>query len=57
MEEVGIDMVGHRSELVSKYVSMEFDLLVTVCDHPAEFPPGFLETIKKYIGVLLISQR
>ncbi|MCX8173210.1 MAG: arsenate reductase ArsC [Thermoplasmata archaeon] len=51
MEEIGIDISGHRSKPVSEFRGMSFDLVVTVCGQsPASgeqcpfFPGG-----KKYI--------
>ena len=41
MEEIGIDMSGHRCESIDVYLSEEFDLVVTVCDSAREACPFF----------------
>ena len=44
MAEVGVDLSGHRSQLIGDYEHREFDLVVTVCSDASEscptFPPG-----------------
>lgn len=49
-------MAVNPTEPVSIY-RYEFDLIGTVCDHAAKFCPVFSKTVKKHIGVLLISQK
>lgn len=44
MKEVGVDMSGHTSNLVDEYLNMEFDLVITVCDHAKESCPVFPKT-------------
>lgn len=41
MREDGIDISGHTSNLVSEYASINFDYVLTVCDHANEVCPVF----------------
>ena len=41
MAEVGVDISGHTSDHVDKYVGEEYDLVVTVCDSARESCPVF----------------
>ena len=41
MEEIGIDISGHRSKTVGDLSEMEFDYVVTVCGHANETCPFF----------------
>ena len=41
MDEVGIDISGHTSDSVDRYVSEDFDLVITVCDTVREQCPVF----------------
>ena len=41
MDEVGIDISGHTSDPVDRYVSEDFDLVITVCDAAREQCPVF----------------
>jgi len=41
MAEVGVDISGHRSELVDDLMAVEFDYVVTVCGHAHESCPMF----------------
>ncbi len=41
MAEAGVDISGHRSKLVDEYAGMDFDFVVTVCDHAREVCPWF----------------
>lgn len=45
MNEVGIDISHHRSDLVDIYLAVEFDLVITVCDHAKESCPAFPNSI------------
>ena len=50
MEEVGIDVAGHHSKSVESFLELDFDYVVTVCDHASEvcpFSPGGKEKIHK----------
>jgi len=46
MNEVGIDLSNHSSDLIDKYLEIEFDLIVTVCDHAKESCPIFPQAVK-----------
>lgn len=48
MEELGIDITGHRSKSVDEFIGKELDYVVTVCDHAKENCP-FLPGGKSYI--------
>lgn len=39
MRELGIDITGHRSKTLERYLDQPFDLLVTVCDSARESCP------------------
>ena len=41
MAEVGIDLPGHTSDHVDRYVGEDFDLVVSVCDSARESCPVF----------------
>ena len=41
MAEVGIDISGHTSDHVDRYVAQDFDLVLTVCDSARESCPVF----------------
>ncbi len=41
MDEVGIDISRHTSDPVDRYVSEDFDLVITVCDTAREQCPVF----------------
>jgi len=41
MAEAEIDISGHRSKHVNEFSGMEFDYVVTVCDHAREVCPWF----------------
>jgi arsenate reductase len=48
MAEEGVDISGHRSKLVSDFAGVDFDWIVTVCDHAREscpVIPGSVRTI------------
>jgi arsenate reductase len=47
MAESGIDISKHTSDLVDKYLSNKYDLVLTVCDHANEVCPVFLNAVKK----------
>jgi len=41
MAEAGVDISGHRSKLLDDFRDMDFDYVVTVCDHAKESCPYF----------------
>lgn len=41
MEEDGVDISGHESELLESYLRTEPAYIITVCDHAAEHCPFF----------------
>ncbi|HZT33015.1 MAG TPA: arsenate reductase ArsC [Bryobacteraceae bacterium] len=41
MQEIGIDISGHRSKSVDEFAGEELDYVVTVCDHARESCPVF----------------
>ncbi|MBT4846885.1 MAG: arsenate reductase ArsC, partial [Planctomycetaceae bacterium] len=41
MEQIGIDISNYRSKTVDEIEDVEFDYVVTVCDHAQKTCPGF----------------
>jgi len=41
MNEIGIDISGHRSKSVDEFAGQEFDYVITVCDNANETCPVF----------------
>ena len=41
MNEIGIDISGHRSKSVDEFVGQNFDFVITVCDSAKETCPVF----------------
>jgi arsenate reductase len=41
MKEVGIDISNHTSNHIDEYIHMDFDFVITVCDHARERCPYF----------------
>ena len=41
MEEIGIDITGHRSKSADEFVGQNFDYIITVCDDAKETCPVF----------------
>ncbi len=46
MNQVGLDISTHTSDLIDKYLDIEFDLIVTVCDHAKETCPVFPKAVQ-----------
>ena len=49
MAEEGIDISEHTSENVDKYLDMDFDYLITVCDNAKETCPIFPKPVGEII--------
>ena len=47
MQEAGVDISGHRSKTLDDLAELEFDYVVTVCDHARETCPVFPGKVKK----------
>jgi arsenate reductase (thioredoxin) len=47
MKEDGIDISNHTSNNVDEYQNVDFDFVITVCDHAKERCPFFPSTAKK----------
>jgi arsenate reductase (thioredoxin) len=47
MEELGIDISGHRSKHVEEFEGQRFDYVITVCDHARESCPVFFGAAKR----------
>lgn len=41
MEEIQIDITGHRSKSVDEFTGQEFEYVITVCDNAKESCPVF----------------
>ncbi len=41
VDEIGIDITGHRSKSVDEFAGQEFDYVITVCDNAKESCPVF----------------
>lgn len=41
MNEIGIDISGHRSKSVDEFAGQDFDYIITVCDNAKETCPVF----------------
>lgn len=48
MKEDGIDISGHTSNNISEYAGINFDLIITVCDHANERCPVFPSGAKTF---------
>jgi arsenate reductase len=47
MNEIGIDISGHRSKSVDEFLDDEFDYVITVCDHANQRCPVFYGPAKR----------
>lgn len=44
MKELGIDISSHTSDVIDKFMHIDFDYVITVCDNANETCPYFLTT-------------
>jgi arsenate reductase len=51
MNEVGIDISGHTSEPVEKYIKKEWDYVVTVCGGANEDCPAFIGKVRHRLHI------
>ena len=47
MQEIGIDISGHRSKTLDELSAVEFDVVITVCGHANETCPVFAGATRK----------
>ncbi len=47
MDEAGIDLSGHYSKLIEELPEVQFDYVVTLCDHARESCPIFFSDAEK----------
>jgi arsenate reductase len=47
MNELGIDISGHRSKHIDEFEGQTFDYVITVCDNARETCPMFFAAIKR----------
>jgi len=47
MKEVGIDISHYTSNNINEYLEIDFDFVITVCDHAKESCPYFPSNAKK----------
>ncbi len=57
MNDIGIDISGHRSKPVDEFVGQDLDYVITVCDNAKETCPVFPGTVKRLHWPLKIRQR
>ena len=51
MQELGIDIRGHRSKHVEEFADRPFDYIITVCDNARESRPVFWARRKNCITI------
>lgn len=51
MKEIGIDISSGIPEDVDKYLSQEFDYVITVCDNAKESCPVFIGNVKHQLHI------
>ena len=51
MNEIGIDIGGGKPEDVSKYLSEQFDYVITVCDNAKETCPAFFGKVGRTLHI------
>lgn len=47
MQEIGIDISGHRSKTIDDLAGIRFDCVITVCGHANESCPAFPGAVKR----------
>ena len=47
MNEIGLDISGHRSKSADEFLDVEFDYVITVCDHANQRCPVFSGPAKR----------
>lgn len=48
MQEDGVDISKHSSNTIDEYLTIDFDIIITVCDHAKEQCPFFASKAQKY---------
>ena len=48
MKEAGIDISRHTSNHINEYKQIDFDYIITVCDHAKENCPSFPANAKRF---------
>ncbi len=48
MQEDGIDITNHTSNHIDEYIDVQFDFVITVCDHAKERCPYFPTNAKMF---------
>ena len=51
MQEIGIDISGHTSDSVQKYLGEEWDYVITVCGGANESCPAFIGKVKHRLHI------
>ena len=51
MKEIGIDISGHTSDSVTKYLNEEWDYVITVCGGANESCPAFIGKVKTRLHI------
>lgn len=51
MNEIGIDISSYTTSNVENFLGMDFDYVITVCDHAKETCPVFLSKVKHQLHI------
>lgn len=51
MAELGIDISQNKPKLVDRFISQEWDYVITVCDNAKETCPAFLGKVKQRLHI------
>jgi arsenate reductase len=51
MEEIGIDISGHKPKNVNEFVTQSFDYVITVCDSANELCPVFTGDVRHRLHI------